>query len=177
MTTMTTKTIAKPVPVIPEGQIRTLPRCHWPHWLVIASLLPLLGSCCVTPPPVSRHFDRHSAQGAARYLRYAVEARQFEEAYACLLPTLRERLSYGAFKWGLRIWQPEQLDGLSVLEFVEQAQLFPHLDEPAMVGPRSHGIVFAYVPADGDVVEQTLTFREIDGVWYYDLETLRGVTF
>ncbi len=129
-----------------------------------------VGGCCSAAPPVDKYFQRSGPLEATHFLRYAVEARQWEAAYGCLAARTRDQLSLSKFKAMLRwVTIPETPD-VEVGEFLIAAQEVWLDERPA--SSREARVWLGYQSSDTtvDYVQRSIVLiREGDG-WQIDLE-------
>lgn len=139
---------------------------------LLCLLLVFFSGCCATPPKPSKYFDRSSAAETARFFQYAVETKQYQDAYECLDIRSRERISATAFATALRWAKIEALDGNSLWRVIAEAFRVPKVEQ-VPEDPTARWVTLVHFK-DEDTYEMSLRISPEDGEWRIDISRMRG---
>ena len=139
--------------------------------LVMVSVTLGIAGCCSVAPRADKFFHRNSPEESIRMFRYAVEAGQWEFAYACLTTELQEQ--YSELELSLMVRFGSQ-QGKNLRDLIENALQLPGSHaipgaDPALA--RSVTVVFFEDPDDPatDSYEQALFLAKEGREWRIDL--------
>lgn len=141
----------------------------------LAALTLVVAGCCATVPRAEKYFDRSSPRECVRMFRYAVDSKQYDAAYDCLVDGFRARYSERDFSLAVRYGR---IDDLKIRELiVESAQDRREDSVPGLPPADARWVTLIYLvdpddPATEVFAHSLLVVRE-DGEWRIDPEKVR----
>ena len=135
-----------------------------------------VSSCCLTPPPAEKFFERDDPTSTLKGFVYAVDTHQWDFAYQSLTEASRKEIGPLKFEVAIRFLKDPILREVSIFDIISNA--LERRTKPQISGDRAEIKVIPKVRGANNkpvYYDATLSFLKEDGEWRLDfLESLRA---